>query len=342
MRLRILTVWLTAVVGFASACAPAAEATGGLRLGYFATLTHAPALIGLDQGLFAEELDGRLSTQLFTAGPAAIEALSAGAVDAAYIGAAPIANSFVRSEGRSAVVVAGATSGGAGLVVDPARARDLEAGTTSLAELRFATPGLGNTQDVALRSWLAGQGLDPSLTGHGDPAIAPMPNSQILTLFTTGGIDAAWLAEPWLSRLVVDAGATQLLDEAELWPGGTHPSAVLAVNQDFLREQPEQVSALLRAHLDAIDVIHTRPEAAAEAANRRLEQDAGTALTDEVLGRAWQNLDFDADIPTTGLRAYHRQAVRTRLQPEGSLAGLTVTAPLDHARAHRTTEEGDR
>ncbi|WP_309130435.1 ABC transporter substrate-binding protein [Brevibacterium sp.] len=334
----ILAVWLAAVVGLASACTPAAEAHGGLRLGYFANLTHAPALIGLEQGLYSDELDGPVSEQRFTAGPAAIEALSAGAVDAAYIGAAPIANSYVRSEGRSAVVVAGATNGGAGLVVDPGRAEDLEAGRTALRDLRFATPGLGNTQDVALRSWLADQRLEPSLTGHGDVSIAPMSNSQIFTLFTTGSIDAAWLAEPWASRLVVDGGGTQLLDEAELWPGGTHPSAVLAVNQDFLREQPEQVAALLRAHLTAIDFIHTQPEAAADTANHKLETDTGAALSAEVLSRAWKNLDFDADIPTAGLEAYHHQAVRTRLQPEGSLAGLTVTAPLDQVRS--TQREG--
>ncbi|MBW9122548.1 sulfonate ABC transporter substrate-binding protein, partial [Microbacterium trichothecenolyticum] len=83
-------------------------------------------------------------TQVFNAGPAAIEALSAGAIDATYIGPNPSINTFIQSGGESARIIAGAATGGAALVVrdgidDPA---DLE-GTT------IATPQLGNTQDVA-------------------------------------------------------------------------------------------------------------------------------------------------------------------------------------------------
>jgi NitT/TauT family transport system substrate-binding protein len=138
--------------------APAAEATGTpateLRLGYFANVTHAPALVGLEEGLLQDALgDTKLSTQVFNAGPAAIEALSAGAIDATYIGPNPAINTYVKSAGASARIVAGAASGGAALVVQPSidDPSDL-AGTT------LATPQLGNTQDVALRTWLADEG----------------------------------------------------------------------------------------------------------------------------------------------------------------------------------------
>ena len=48
--------------------APAEPAAGGaateVRLGYFPNVTHAPAIIGVDEGLFAEELgDTTLTTQ---------------------------------------------------------------------------------------------------------------------------------------------------------------------------------------------------------------------------------------------------------------------------------------
>uniref|UniRef100_UPI002811C632 ABC transporter substrate-binding protein n=1 Tax=Arthrobacter sp. TaxID=1667 RepID=UPI002811C632 len=73
---------------------PASE----LKLGYFGNITHAAALVGVKQGFIEENLGSTtLSTQVFNAGPAAIEALNAGAIDAAYIGPNPAINSFVKS-----------------------------------------------------------------------------------------------------------------------------------------------------------------------------------------------------------------------------------------------------
>ena len=98
--------------------APAGNPAAELKLGYFGNVTHAPALVGVSQGYIAEELgDTRLSTQVFNAGPAAIEALNAGAIDATYIGPNPAINSFVKSGGESVNIIAGAAAGGAQLVV---------------------------------------------------------------------------------------------------------------------------------------------------------------------------------------------------------------------------------
>src|SRR6478736_3796143 len=47
-----------------------------LRLGYFANLTHANALVGVDDGTYQKALgDTKLTTQIFNAGPAAVEGL---------------------------------------------------------------------------------------------------------------------------------------------------------------------------------------------------------------------------------------------------------------------------
>ena len=73
-----------------------------------------------------------MTTQVFNAGPAAIEALSAGAIDATYIGPNPSINTFIQSGGESARIIAGAATGGAALVVrdgidDPGRPRGHDA-----------------------------------------------------------------------------------------------------------------------------------------------------------------------------------------------------------------------
>jgi NitT/TauT family transport system substrate-binding protein len=197
----------------AQAVEPTAAAE--LKLGYFGNVTHAPALVGIKEGFLAEALGSTaLSTETFNAGPAAIEALNAGAIDAAYIGPNPAINSFVKSQGESVRIIAGAAAGGAQLVVKPE--------ITSAAELKgktLASPQLGGTQDVALRAWLADQGYKTNVDGSGDVAINPTENAQTLKLFQDGKLDGAWLPEPWASRLVLQAGAKVLVDEKDLWDG---------------------------------------------------------------------------------------------------------------------------
>ncbi len=91
-----------------------------VRLGYFANVTHAGPVYGVGSGTYAKALgDTTLKTQVFNAGPAAVEALFAGSLDASYLGPSPAINAFVKSKGEAVRIVAGATSGGASLVVAP-------------------------------------------------------------------------------------------------------------------------------------------------------------------------------------------------------------------------------
>src|SRR6266513_5299837 len=57
-----------------------------LRVGYFPNITHAQPLVGFANGAFRNELGSavQLETKTFTAGPSAVEALFAQAIDLAY------------------------------------------------------------------------------------------------------------------------------------------------------------------------------------------------------------------------------------------------------------------
>lgn len=264
---------------------------GELRLGYFANVTHAAPLIGVERGLFAAELRGtELSTQVFNAGPDVVEAVFAGALDASYIGPSPAINAYGQSDGAAVRIIAGAASGGAQLVVREGidSPEDLE-GTT------LATPQLGNTQDVALRTWLTEQGLENSIDGGGDVTIAPTPNADTLQLFRSGDVDGAWLPEPWASRLVLEAGAQVLVDEREIWPGGEFVTTHLIVRTEFLEQYPETVEALLRGHVAAVQLAQSDPAAAQAAINAGLESAGSAAIPAEVLERAWSNLSVTWD-----------------------------------------------
>ena len=62
-----------------------------------------------------------------------------------------------------------------------------------------------------------------------------------------------------MSRLIVDAGAHVLVDEADLWEDGEFPTTVLLVRADFLEEHPDVVEDLLEGHIAAVAVDRRQP-----------------------------------------------------------------------------------
>jgi len=108
-------------------------------------------------------------------------------------------------------------------------------------------------------------------------------------------VQAAWLPEPWSSRLVLEAGATVLLDEKELWPDGRFPTTVLIVRTQYLRDHPQTVQALLRGLVSAIDLAGSAESDPQAAVNRQLKALTGKELGQPVIERAWANLELTLD-----------------------------------------------
>lgn len=281
--------------GSGSESAAPAEITS-LRLGYFPNLTHAPALVGTQQGLFKEalkEVDLTVTPTVFNAGPDAVTALFADSLDCSYIGPNPAVNAYVQSGGEAIRVVSGATSGGAALVVRPG-ITDVEA----MKGKSFASPQLGNTQDVAFRYWLKEQGVETTPEGGGDVSIKPQSNAEGLAAYAAGDIDGAWVPEPWVSEYVAQ-GAEILVDEATLWPEGKFVTTHIICRTAFIAEHPEAVSALLKGHLAAIESIEADPTAAKESFSLAIAALTGNSPKPEILDRAWDQLTFTID-PLTG------------------------------------------
>jgi NitT/TauT family transport system substrate-binding protein len=305
----------------ASSTGPAAE----LRLGYFANVTHAPALIGVQQGYLADALGKtKLTTQVFNAGPDEVEALFGGALDAAYIGPSPTINAYAQSKGDAIRIVAGAASGGAELVV-----RD---GITSAAQLKgttLASPQLGNTQDVALRTWLTSQGLKNSVDGGGDVTISPAANSDILNLFKSGGIDGAWVPEPYASQLVLQEGGHVLVDEKDLWPEGRFVTTHLVVRTTYLKEHPETVKALLEADVKSVQFAQQDPAGAKAAVNAGLQAAGGKSLNAQVLDRAWSELSVTWDPIASALQKSAANGVSAGTTKKVDLKGIYDLRPLN-------------
>lgn len=291
-----------------------------VRIGYMPNLSHAPALYGIESGLFEQALAGQaaLRVKAFTAGPAVIEALFAGELDLAYLGPNPAINAFAISEGEALRIVAGCASGGVQLVVRPEVER-----AEHLLGRRIATPALANTQDIAARTWLGAQGLEE---GRGERAVEVMPIApvEVLRLLGRGEIAGAWMPEPWASRLVIEGEGEVLVDETDLWPGGRFPTTVVAASMSALRERRPLVERILRAHEEAITALDRDPGARA-LVGRRVEEDLGFSLPPAVVERAYESLDFTVDpMP---------DALRTQAERAAALGYLRSPVRVDQALA---------
>ena len=284
------------------------EAPVDVRLGYFPNITHAPGIIGVLGGYFEEHLPkgSALKPSTFNAGPEAVTALLAEQLDASFIGPNPAINAYAKSAGAAIRIVSGTTSGGAFLVVKD--------GIDKPADLKgksLATPQLGNTQDVALRSWLADNDLSSTDTGGGDVKILPQANGDALTAFLSGSIDGAWVPEPFATRFIQEGGAHVLVDEADLWPGGQYVTTHLIVRTKFLNEHPQAVKALIEGLADAIDLTGSDPAKAKALTNQGIEAVTGKPLSAAVIDAAWKNLHFTLDPIASSLEtsAKHAEAV---------------------------------
>ncbi len=295
-----------------------AEATA-LKLGYFPNITHAPALVGVHNKIFEEKLGTgtKLEATTFNAGPAAIEALLSGAIDATYIGPNPAINGWSKSKGEALKIIAGSTSGGAGLVV--------KEGINSPADLKgkkIATPQLGNTQDVALRAWLKENGLNADTSGGGDVSILPQDNATAVQAFTQGSIDGAWVPEPNYSKLILESKAKVLVDEKTLWPNQEFVTTHLIVSQKFLKEYPGTVKKLLEGHIASVEYIAGDNAEAQTAANAQIESLSGKPLNGEILKAAFANLKFTYDPIASSLFTSAKNAETVGLLDPVDLKGI--------------------
>jgi len=304
---------------------PAAGAEKTLRVGYFPNVTHAQALIAQNlaaegRGWFEARLPGvSITWHSFNAGPSAMEALFAEAIDLTYVGPNPVLNAYLRAKG-GVNVVAGAVRGGAGLVV-PA-----ESSLSQPADFkgkRIATPQLGNTQDIACRWWFSQAGLKVTMTG-GDLSIIPVENPGILPLFVKKEIDAAWTVEPWVSRLEMEGGGKLIYAE----PAETSLTTVLSAGADYRQREAELVEKFTQAHRELTEWIKQNPEEAQKRVAAELTKQMKREFPLDLVKHAWPRLIFENKV-TAGEFEFSFQAAKEAgfIKNEDMGLGGLVAAP---------------
>ena len=327
-----LSILLYIALPFFGGCTNASK--GVIRVGLLPNLAHAHALVAAnmsregEKGWFEKRLGPGIDVQwfVFHAGPSVMEAIFAGSIDLAYIGPCPALNGHVRSNGKEIRVLSGGATAGGGeaLVVRSPEwtyASDLRGKT-------ICTPQLGNTQDVACRTWFIHNGMQVNLTSGGDVHIVPLASPDIFTQFSKGAIDGAWTVEPWVSRLLTEAGGHVL------YRPRASITTVLITSASFLRRHPTIVQKFLSAHQALTTWIIENPEKAQERVHKALlgfvKQDV---VSLNLIRKVWKRLNFKKTVQLLDFEQFMADAHLSKLlsREDFDLSNLMVsTSRLHH------------
>lgn len=189
----------------------------------------------------------------FPTGAPEMQAMMAGDLDFAYVGAAPFITAL--GTGLDAKIVGSVQTQGSSLV--------LKSGLNytspqDLKGLTIATFPAGTIQDTVLKTWLKEQGMDPEK----DVKIVAMGPGDATTAIIAGKIDGVFLPSP-SDTTIENAGAGKIVVKSgEMSP--EHACCVLVASGDMIKNHPELVSEILKIHEEATDY-----------SNKNLEEVAG-------------------------------------------------------------------
>ena len=270
-----------------------------LRVGYFPNINHLQAVIGFGNGEFQEAFGNQttIKTKIFNAGPSVIEALFANEIDIAFVGPNPALNGYSIS-GDSLKIISGAASGGVSFVIRN------DSGIKSVSDInekKFASPQIGNTQDVALKTYLLDNNISISEFG-GSTKVIPAKNPDIVTLMLKKDVDGAWIPEHWASKLIKETNSFRFLDERDLWlPDGKFVTTVILAKTDIIENYPNAVKILLEKNIEITDWFNAHKDEGLLIFNQELEKITGEQIPYDELHDAISRIDFTYDPIRTSL-----------------------------------------
>lgn len=222
-----------------------------IRIGWVYAMANAPALIADKKGYFKEEgVDVEITS--FTSGPILQQALAAGQLDMAYIGAPPVYHWF--SRGLKSQILAKVNYGQAAIIT---RSDSKIASLADLKGKKLAGVKKGSGNDVLLRGYILGQ--EAKLDADKDLQIIDMPSGNMGASMQSGVVDAAFVWEPFKTQELL-RGNAKLVYDADDKLGKTVWYVVMAL-PDAIEKKADGVSRVLRAHKKAVEFLNSAPDA---------------------------------------------------------------------------------
>ncbi len=254
---RPLLVVLAATVVLALLIAGCISQPGGepaeIRIGYQPSTHQVAHMIAMEKGWWQQDLAPygvkNVTDYVFPTGAPEMQAMLAGDLDVAYVGAAPVLSAV--STGLDAKIVAGVNTQGSDLVL---RTGLEYTGPESLKGLKIATFQAGTIQDTVLRNWLKANNVDPD----NDVDIIGMGPGDAVTAITAGKVDAVFLPHPSPAVIEASGSGKTIVQSGEMYPG--HTCCVLVASGSLIREHPEIVEQIIRTHIKATEFAEENPD----------------------------------------------------------------------------------
>jgi NitT/TauT family transport system substrate-binding protein len=215
-----------------------------------------------------------------------MEAIFAGSLDVTYVGPSPALNAYFKSNGEEIRVISGAASAGAALVV---KADSPIKAPADFRGKKIATPQLGNTQDISCRAWLKAHGFNVTQTG-GDVTVIPTANPDQLGLLQSGGVDAVWTVEPWVTRLERDAKARVFLEDKDTI------TTWLVSSAKFLHDRREFAKKIADANVELTKWIQQNQAEAQKLLIDELKAETRADFSPDAVAQAWKRIQFTSDV----------------------------------------------
>ena len=216
-----------------------------IRIGYQPSTHQMAEITAMAKGWWQQDLAPfgvvNVTDKVFPSGPPEMQAMLAGELDVAYVGAAPVMSAL--TTGLDAKIVAGVNTQGSDLVVR----NDLDyTGPQSLSGMTIATFPPGSIQDTVLRDWLQKNNLTPDK----DVFIKGMTPGDAVTAILAGKVDGVFLPTPSPSTVVNQGKGKVVVQSGEMYPN--HTCCVLVVSGKLIREHPEIVRQIIRTNDKAV------------------------------------------------------------------------------------------
>ncbi|MDR5659241.1 aliphatic sulfonate ABC transporter substrate-binding protein [Serpentinicella sp. ANB-PHB4] len=266
-----------------------------VSVGYFPNLSHAPAMVGIEEGFFAEELEGlNLDTMHFPNGSLFMDALSTGQIDIGYVGPGPMINRYL--QGGDVVLLSNASVGENVLVMR----NDVEYnGVEDLHGKIIATASTGCTHDLLLRKMLQVEGMAVEENGGTVQRVAQRPATNV-GMLQQKQLHGALVSEPWASIMEAEGVGRVVVDATEVPWDGNVPATVLVARRSFAEENPEIVEKFLKGHEQAINYLNENEEASIEIIRNQIkeitDQDIAPEIFETSLARVFYRSEIDKDV----------------------------------------------
>jgi NitT/TauT family transport system substrate-binding protein len=245
IALLLLTAGCTQPPGTTTTTPTTAAPIKELRIGYQPSTHQMAEITAMSKGWWQQDLAPygveNVSDKVFPSGPPEMQAMLAGELDVAYVGAAPVLSAL--ATGLDAKIVAGVNTQGSDLVV---RNDLVYTGPQSLKGTTIGTFPPGSIQDTVLRDWLQKNNLTPNK----DVFIKGMTPGDAVTAILAGKVDAIFLPTPSPSTVVNQGKGKIAVHSGEMYPN--HTCCVLVVSGKLIREHPEIVRQIIKTNDKAV------------------------------------------------------------------------------------------